>query len=323
MFQKQVMMRRVVYSLVPIFLYSVWLYGYRSILIVLVSLFFGILTEYLYLKPQKKKVSEAVFITSVLFAFSMPPNIPLWIVALGIIFGVLFGKCVYGGFGRNVFNPAISGRIFVYLAFPGFLTGNVWYRAGHWGQAVSDGVTSPTLLGSLKGISVAKIPLLELFLGNRAGSIGESSILLLLLAAVYLVYTKTANWRSIVATLLGFSLVYGGLYYTDLLPVKSLSLIESLFTGSIFFVAVFMVTDPVTAPKKEQGLWIYGLLIGAVSCIVRVYSLFPEGVTFGVLVGNVFASLIDEIPFKKKPVKKAAAGKKAGAKKPAAAGGKV
>lgn len=297
MFQKQPIMRRVVYSLIPIFAFSVLLYGWRSLAICATVFPLGIATEYIFTKPRGKKVSEAVLVTCALYALSMPPAVPLWISAIGIVFGVGFGKCIFGGFGRNIFNPAIAGRLFVYVAFPqgmqrSFLTpwepGIPWTS---WLKAPADSASAATPLID------ANSDLFNLITGFRMGAIGESAIILIILAGLYLIFTKTANWKIALSTILSFSAVIVVLWIASASPAdNSMSLhpVKSLFSGSILFVAVFMATDPVTAPKKPGAQWVYGILIGGVSAIIRVFSLFPEGVSFGVLIGNTFASLLDE-----------------------------
>jgi len=296
------MMRKVVYSLIPIFAFSVLLYGWRSLTICATVFIFGIITEYVFTKPRGKKVSEAVLVTCALYALSMPPAVPLWISAIGIVFGVGFGKCIFGGFGRNIFNPAIAGRLFVYVAFPqgmqrSFLPpwkpGMPWIS---WLRASVDSATAATPLVDMR--EGATLDVFDLVSGFRMGALGESAIILIVLAGLYLIFTRTANWKIMLSTILSFSAVVMILWIASVSPVGSSAPpfppVESLFSGSVLFVAVFMATDPVTAPKKPGAQWVYGLLIGGVSAVIRIFSLFPEGVSFGVLIGNTFASLLDE-----------------------------
>ena len=305
-------MRKVVYSLIPIFLYSVLLYGWRSLWVTAVVFAFGIGTEYLFIHKTKKKVSEAVLVTSALYALSMPPAVPWWIAALGIVFGVGFGKMIYGGFGRNIFNPAIAGRLFVYVTFPDGLQRSFlppWQPGMPWRFGLDTGVDALTAATPLMQMKEGSIPdLMTLVGGFRIGSLGESAAILIILAGIYLIWTKTANWKIILSTLFSFSAVNLGLWWAGITPTGS-SLpfppVESLFAGSILYVAVFMVTDPVSAPKKPGAQWAYGLLIGGTTAAIRIFSLFPEGVSFGVLLGNTFASLLDEwFPAAKKKKKK-------------------
>lgn len=280
-----------------------------------VSYIFGILTEYLVEKGRGKKVSEAVLVTCTLYALSLPPATPIWIAIVGIVFGVFIGKEIFGGFGRNIFNPAIVGRLFIYITFPTRL-GSAWLLPGAFGSlaAGSSGVDAltaatplvtfrageqlPNLIEMLFGVDAPQW--LNMFLGFRAGSIGESSVVLILIAAVYLVVTKTAQWRLIVSTLSAEIALISIFYFTGLTPFFRPD--YALMAGSLLYVSVFMCTDPVSAPNKPLAQWAYGMLIGSVAVIIRSFSAFPEGTSFAVMIGNVFASLLDEI-FPKKAKK--------------------
>ncbi len=284
MFQKQIMMRKVMYSLIPIFILSIYLYGIRALGLIAVSFFFGIATEYLFLKKKKKKITEAVLVTCALYSLSMPPGIPLWIAAIGIIFGVSMGKMAYGGFGRNIFNPAITGRLFIYIAFPNMA--NKWLIPGNFG--LTDGTAGATPLEVLRDGGIPNIT--GLLLGTRSGSLGESSGILIIAAALYLLYTKTASWRSMGATLTGYLAAQTFLYSFGL----GANPLYGIFSGSLLFISVFMVTDPVSSPKKNNSLFAYGILIGLSVVLIRTFSLFPEGTSFAILLGNTFAPLMDE-----------------------------
>ena len=295
MFQKQLMMRRVLYSLAPVWGFSVWLYGPRVVAATAVSLGLGVLTEYLYERRRGGKVSEAVLVTCALYALSMPPAAPLWIVGTGIVFAVFTAKMIYGGFGRNVFNPALAGRLFVYISFAATL-GRSFVPSGAFGARAGNFLGAPDALSSATPLAVMRsggsVPLTDLIAGLRDGAIGESPVVLIALAAVYLVATKTASWRIIVSELAAGGALASVLYFAG---VKEALPPASLLAGSFLFVAVFMGTDPVTAPKKPASQWAYGALIGFVAIVIRTFSAFPEGTSFAVLIGNTFASLIDEI----------------------------
>ena len=301
MFQKQPIMRKVLYSLAPIFLFSIYLYGLRPILTALVVFPLGVLVEYLFEKKRGKKVSEAVLVTCALYTLSMPPVVPLWIVAVGIVFAVFMAKEVYGGFGRNIFNVAIAGRLFVYIAFAtilqaGFVEpGAFGASAGLWGYPV-DGVTAATPLAQLR--HGEPISVLNAITGFRMGSMGESSVILILLAAMYLIATKTASWRLIASTIGSAVLLNGALLLAGVSRVLPM---ESLLVGSFLYVAVFMATDPVTAPKKPLAQWLYGTVIGVSVVLIRSFALFPEGTSFAVLLANTAASLFDDLVTGKKP----------------------
>ncbi|MCP5465271.1 MAG: RnfABCDGE type electron transport complex subunit D [Thermotogae bacterium] len=296
LFQKQIMMRRVLYTLIPIYLFAFYMYGFRLLFHSVFVFGFAILTEYLMEKPKKKKVSEAVLVTAALFVLSLPP-LPYkywWVSSIGIIFGVLFGKEVFGGFGRNIFNPAIAGRLFIYIAFANIMTQN-WMTPGKFGMN-ADILTTATPLDVLR--SGGSNGLLNLFMGNRAGSMGEASIALIIIAAIYLIFSKTASWRIIISTFLSAFLFSAVLNITGI--PQAMPFLESIMSGSIIFVTVFMATDPVSAPKNGKSQWIYGIIIGLTTVLVRTFSLFSEGTSFGILIANTFASLLDEITASKK-----------------------
>lgn len=335
MFQKQDIMRRVVFSLVPLFLFATFLYGWRVVVTTALVFALGIATEYIFERSRKKKVSEAVLVTSALYSLSLPPATPLWIAAIGIIFAVAIGKGVYGGFGRNIYNPAITGRLFIYLTFPTVLT-TAWMvpamvdisnafsitnAFGTSGQVAVDTITAATPLAVMRSGDMPN--LWNLFLGFRGGSMGESSTLLIILAAAYLMWTKTANYKMIVSTVVSALLFTVFFYFAGWIPGISpdtysgaghlVPIAAYMMSGSILYVAVFMSTDPISGPNNPISQWVYGFIIGGVSMTVRTFSGFPEGTSFGIMIGNTFASLLDEI-FPKKKKKKKAAPKKPAAK---------
>jgi len=286
-FLKQPMMRKVLIALAPIYLFSIWMYGLRVVAAAVVGFFCGIATEWLFERKRQGKVSEAVLVSCALFALAFPPKTPLWILAVGIIFAVAMAKGVYGGFGRNIFNPAIAGRAFVYISFAIVLS-RAYTGFGNFGIGAVDVLSSATPLAQMR--AGAKVPLSSLVFGLRPGALGESMTLLIVLAGVYLILTKTASWKIIVSTLVG-----GAVTNLILLAVgaaKALPM-ESLFAGSFLFMSVFMATDPVSAPKRQQSHYVYGALIGATAVLIRTFSAFPEGTSFAILFGNTFANLID------------------------------
>ncbi|MCK5198680.1 MAG: RnfABCDGE type electron transport complex subunit D, partial [Spirochaetales bacterium] len=188
----------------------------------------------------------------------------------------------------------------IYITFPTIMTGG-WMVPGRFGTLGADTVTGATPLGMMR---VGNIPsLMDLLGGVRMGAAGESAIILILLAAVYLIYTKTASWKSILSTVLSFLVLQSVFFYSGLISAPPL---ESLLAGSILFIAVFMVTDPISSAKKPLGQVMYGIVIGVSLTLIRNFSLFPEGASFAILMGNMFAPLLDElaVKLKKKGVKK-------------------
>ncbi len=297
-FTKQKLMTRVLISLLPVLLASVYLFGLRTLVLLFVVTITGIICEYGVMRlidGNKAKVSEALFVTCLLFTLTLPPSVPFWIAAVGIAFGVVFGKCVFGRFGRNIFNPALVGRCLIYVSFPAYMT-IAWAEPYSglpggfisWSSSV-DAMTSatPMILFNREGIMT---DYLRLFLGNISGSLGETSALLILLAAVYLIVTKTASWKIIASCLASFAIFGSILYLTGVIEANPLF---SILSGGLLFAAVFMATDPVSAPKHEAAKYIYGALIGVVALIIRAFSNFTGGVMFAILIVNAFVPLID------------------------------
>lgn len=297
-FLKQKMMTRVLISLLPVLLASVYFFGLRTLVLLSVVTITGIVSEYGIMRlinGEKAKVSEALFVTCLLFTLTLPPSVPFWIAAVGIAFGVVFGKCVFGGFGRNIFNPALVGRCLIYVSFPAYMT-ITWaqpysgFPGGfiNWSSGV-DAMTSATPMISLNKEGIITDHL-HLFLGNISGSLGETSALIILVAAVYLIVTKTASWKIIVSCMASFVIFSSILYLTGVIAADPLF---SILSGGFLFAAVFMATDPVSAPKQETSKYIYGALIGVVAMVIRAFSIFTEGVMFAILIVNTFVPLID------------------------------
>ncbi len=291
---KQTMMNKVLYSLMPLILFGVFLYGWRSLVVVLVSNAFAFLTEYLMIRKKKGgKVSTAVFVTGTLIALTLPPAIPFWIAAVGSVFGVLFGKMVYGGFGMNIFNPALVGRAFIYISFPKEMTVQ-WTKPFTSLPGGFTAFNTPDLLTTATPMTIYRDqqllqPLRDLFIGITpnigGGCIGEASAGLILLAGIYLIITKTAKWQSMVSVILTFSLCSYLFYHENPLYF--------LFSGGVLFGSVFMITDPISSPKTNLGLWINGVLVGFLTVFIRKFSLFIEGFMFSILLANTFMPLIE------------------------------
>ena len=309
----QKMMRTVLIALTPLMIASVYFFGWRTLLLLLVVTIFGVGTEYIFEKMNKKKVSEAVLVTCMLYTMILPPATPYWIAVVGIIFGVMFGKSVFGGFGRNVFNPALVARAFVYVSFPAPLTIQ-WSKAsmgfpGGFSTYLTEGVeavsqATPMLIFKNTGTMV---DYKNLLIGNISGSIGETSAILIILAGIYLIYKKVASWEIMAGTMLGFLSLTSILYFfTDANIANPLF---GVLSGGFLFANVFMVTDPISGAKTKEGKWIYGVLIGLITVIIRTFSLFSGGVMFAILIANTFVPIIDEAV---KGVKKRKKAKKEG-----------
>lgn len=281
-------MFRVLYALIPIILFSIFLFGWRVLLILITTNLFAYLSEYAFVRKSPKKVSSAVFVTGSLLGLILPPTIPLWMAAVGAIVAVVFGKALFGGFGMNVFNPAILGRTFLYITFANEMTVQ-WVNpfkslpGGFAAYINVDAVTQATVLKDSLEVGFN-----EVFFGMIPGSTGETSSLLILLAALYLILTKTAKWQSMLSTVLGF-LVFAFIFNGGSNPFYS------LFTGGLLFGSVFMVTDPISSPKNKYAIWLNGLLIGFLTVFIRNYALWPEGFMFALLISNSLMPLVEYI----------------------------
>ncbi len=295
-FLKQKAMRRVLISLAPITLFAIFLYGWHVLAMMALVSAVAIAVEYTAMRlisGKDAKVSEAVLVTSVLFTLTLPPSTPWWVAVIGIAFGVFFGKGVFGGFGRNIFNPALVSRCFVYIAFPAWMT-NDWRvpfteLPGGFARFVSDTVAGATPMALLKSSGDAT-GLLQLFWGFIAGSVGETSALLILIGALYLLITKTASWQIMLSGTVTFAAVSGILYLTGSSNADPLT---ALLSGGVLFALVFMATDPVSAPSQPSAKVFYAILIAAACALIRTYALFTEGIMFAVLFANVFSPLLD------------------------------
>lgn len=261
--------------------------------IYLVTMAAGGFWEVLFAGVRNHEVNEGFFVTSFLYVLILPATIPLWQVAVGISFGVVIGKEVFGGTGKNVLNPALVGRAFLYFAYPAQISGDAVWTA-------VDGFTGATALGisaieGVSGIVASGLTWTQAFWGQMQGSIGETSTAACLIGAAILIYSGIASWRIMVGCFAGL-----------IIPVLLIGLIDSsnpmismpwhwhIVIGGFAFGAVFMATDPVTACQTNTGRWIYGLLIGFLTFVIRVINpAFPEGIMLAILFGNVFAPMID------------------------------
>lgn len=297
-FTTQKMMRTVIISLIPLILSSIYFFGWRSLVLLLWVTIAGVATEWFYEKKQGKKISEAVFVTCILYVLTLPARTPVWMAVIGIIFGVFFGKEVFGGFGRNLFNPALVARAFVYVNFPEPLTIQ-WSKAasgfpGGFATYITENIdavsqATPMLMFRDTGEMVSS---LKLFLGNVSGSLGETSAILIILAGIYLLYKKVAAWQTMAGVFIGFTGLSSVLYLLGNPQIPHP--IFGILSGGFLFGMIFMATDPISSPRTKEGKWIYGILIGVVTVIIRGYALFAGGMMFAILIGNTFAPVIDE-----------------------------
>jgi Na+-transporting NADH:ubiquinone oxidoreductase subunit B len=253
----------------------------------------GGLWEMLFSGVRNHEINEGFFATSLLYVLILPASIPLWQVAIGISFGVVIGKEVFGGTGKNFLNPALVGRAFLYFAYPAQISGDAVWTA-------VDGFSGATALAigateGVTGVVASGLTWTQAFLGQMQGSIGETSALACLVGGIILVYTGIASWKIIAGVFAGLiipSLIVGLVDSTN--PMLNMPWYWHIVVGGFAFGAIYMATDPVTAAATETGKWIYGLLIGLVTFAIRAINpAFPEGIMLAILFGNIFAPVID------------------------------
>ncbi|CCK81031.1 NADH:ubiquinone reductase (Na(+)-transporting) subunit B [Desulfobacula toluolica] len=283
-----------------------FLLGARYVVpIILVSYAVGFFWETLFASIRKHSISEGLLVTGLLFPLTLPATIPLWQVALGISFGVVIGKEVFGGTGRNILNPALTGRAFLYFSYPISISGDVWVAAANSVDGISRATPLAILAPEGEKITTALAgsgyTLSSLFWGLIPGSIGGTSAACCLVGALFLIITRIANFRIIIGGIAGlivtaviFYLIPGGINsWADAGPLYHLC------AGGFLFGISFMATDPVSAPGTNPGRWIFGFLIGFLTVTIRVANpAFVEGIMLAIIFMNVFAPLLDHIVIK-------------------------
>jgi electron transport complex protein RnfD len=302
-------MTNVLIALAPVTVFGVVLFGFSALLTILVSIAAAVAGENLFRRLSGKDIrigDLSAVVTGLLLALVLPPSTPLWMTALGAIFAVIVAKEFFGGLGANVFNPALIGRAFLLMSFPAALT--TWHRPVGFATSLTDAVSGPTPLRIIKaGEGLAGLgedlaasglassadywPVMKtLFFGYHGGCIGETSILLILAGAFYLLVTKTIDWRApaamIAATFLGSALL-------------GLDPLFTILSGGVLFGAVFMCTDYVSSPMTATGKLIFGAGAGIIAVLIRKWGNYPEGVSYGILIMNAFTPFLNRLLQKK------------------------
>ena len=322
--KKQTIMRRVLLAMLPCIAGAVYFFGWRSLFIVAWSAAVGFIVELIFTRLRGEPVSEAVFVTTTIFSLIMPPTIPLHVLTIGVVFAVMFTKEVFGGFGRNIFNPALAGRCFLYVCFPIALTAT-WSPAasGDWGAldrwttaSDADAITGATPMAYLKAKNIVlgnnedaatKIPfdieknqvvtikkstlLKSLLFGRISGTMGVTSALLILIGGIYLFVTKTASRTTILSVVIAYAVLNQILFWFGIEPVPGA--LPAVLGGGFLFGAFFMATDPISSPRTEPARVIYGIIIALCTTIIRNFSIFNGGLMFSILIGNMFAPILD------------------------------
>jgi electron transport complex protein RnfD len=298
-------MKDVWIALLPATLASFWFFGLSAVLLIISSIMGAVLTEWVFTAENKRKFAlsdTSAGLTGLLLALTLPPGLPLWMAFLGGAVSIGLGKVIWGGLGANIFNPALLGRAFLLGTFPIAMT--TWGNSAgleHFLQLQSSTLALPFMHGEVDAISAAtplglmkfeqqSTALGQLFMGNTAGSIGETSALLLLLGGLYLFIRGAINWRIPLAIFLSTGLFSLFLFiFNEDFP----SPLFTLFSGGLLLGALFMATDPVTSPLTPKGCWIFGIGIGFLIVLIRSYGGLPEGVLYAILLMNAATPLLD------------------------------
>ncbi|MDH5354757.1 MAG: RnfABCDGE type electron transport complex subunit D [Gammaproteobacteria bacterium] len=294
----------VLLALSPVTIASIWLFGLSAIVVLAACISGAALTEYFFTPTSKRRrilLDGSGLTTGLLLGLTLPPALPAWMAFLGGVVAIGLGKIIWGGLGSNLFNPALVGRAFLLATFPNAMT--TWVEpAGSFWNLPSSTLSLPFTLDELDAVSGATplglmkfeqqgTPFLELFLGNTAGSLGETSGLLLILGAAYLLLRGDMDWRIPVGILLTAMLFSGALSLVD--PTVYPTPLFSVFSGGLLLGALFMATDPVTSPSTPTGAWLFAIGIGVLVILIRVFGGLPEGVMYAILLMNAASPLIE------------------------------
>ena len=296
------LMYGVIISLLPALAVSVYYFGIGMVIVTSVSILSCILFEYLIqkfvMKVKPTHMDGSAILTGLLLAFCLPANLPFWMVMIGALVAVGIGKMTFGGLGNNIFNPALVGRVFLFISFPVAMT--AWPEPGQW-MKYTDALTGATPLGLMKeglamktvGEIMPEIPsFLNLFLGNMMGSSGEVAAFALLIGMIYLLYRKIITWH-IPISILGTVFIFTGILWL-VNPDRFADPLFHMLTGGLMLGAIYMATDYVTSPMTVKGMLIYGVGIGMVTVLIRIFGAYPEGVQFAILIFNGFTPLLNK-----------------------------
>jgi electron transport complex protein RnfD len=290
----------VLIALIPALLVSLYTFGLGALVVILTSVlacvfFEWAITKYILKRPACSICDGSAALTGLLLAFNVPSNLPIWIIIIGALVAIGIGKMTFGGLGCNPFNPALVGRVFLLISFPVQMTS--WPAAHQLGSYI-DAETCATPLSLMKAAvkgnseALGQLPSsLDLFLGNNPGSLGEVSALALLLGLAFLLWKKIITWHIPVSILATVFVLSGLMHLAD--PTVYASPVAQLCTGGLMLGAIFMATDYVTSPMTHKGMIIYGVAIGFLTVVIRLFGAYPEGMSFAILIMNAFTPLIN------------------------------
>lgn len=296
-------MQDVVIALIPASLFGIFNFGARALLVILTTILACVVTEYVYCKLMKKKVNPGDYsdvVTGLLLALNLPASIPLWMAVIGGVFAILIVKMLYGGLGQNFMNPALAARVFLIISFPAQMSAFAVEKISspglfdfvNHGAIVLDGVTGATPLAHVKAGTT--VDLLQLFVGNHGGTIGETSALALLLGAGYLLYRRVISLKiplSYILTVVVFAAIFGGQGF------NVNYLLGQVLGGGLILGAFYMATDYVTSPTTGKGKIVFGIFLGLLTGLFRVIGSGVEGVSYAIVIGNMIVPFIDRVTF--------------------------
>ena len=287
----------VLIALVPAFLVSLYFFGLGALIVPAVSVFFCVLFEYVIQKFLRKKeptiYDGSAILTGVLLAFNLPSNLPIWIIAIGALAAIGIGKMSFGGLGNNIFNPALTGRIILLISFPAQMT--TWPLVDAlkpFPMTYTDASTGATVLSLMNEGALDKLPTAaDMLIGNMGGSLGEVSAIALLLGMCYMLWKKIITWHIPVSIFVTVFVFTGIMHLVD--PTQYASPFVHLLSGGLMLGAIFMATDYVTSPMSKNGMLVYGVGIGLLTVIIRLFGSYPEGMSFAIFIMNALTPLIN------------------------------
>ncbi|MDR0538020.1 MAG: RnfABCDGE type electron transport complex subunit D [Tannerellaceae bacterium] len=284
----------VLVALGPAFLLSLYYFGLGALTVTLVSVSACVLFEFLirkYLMKQPLSISDgSAILTGVLLAFNLPSNLQVWIIIVGALFAVGVAKMPFGGLGNNIFNPALAGRVFLLISFPAQMT--IWPVPGSFPPTYVDGETGATLLSLLNDGAGAKLPAYkDMLLGKMGGSLGEVSAIALVIGFAFMLFRKIITWHIPVSILVTVFVFTGIMYIVN--PETYVNPVIHLLSGGLLLGAIFMATDYVTSPMSISGMIVFGVGIGLLTSVIRLFGAYPEGVSFAILIMNAVTPLIN------------------------------
>ncbi len=297
------LMYGVLIALIPTTVVSLYFFGLGALIVILTSVLSALIFEYLItkyiLKKEPSLTDGSAIITGLLLAFNVPSNLPIWIVIIGALVAIGVAKMTFGGLGNNPFNPALVGRVFLLISFPVQMTS--WPVPVESRMNYLDAVTGATPLGVMKeglrnGEAVSDIlgqvpSNMQMFLGNMGGSLGEVAGIAILLGLIWMLYKKVITWH-IPVSMIGTIIIMTGIFWL-INPDKYADPIFHVLTGGVLLGAIFMATDYVTSPMTTKGMLIFGVGIGVLTVVIRLFGAYPEGVSFAILIMNAFVPLIN------------------------------